>query len=464
MFTVRSLLELKLVYIIVFISLSFWAIFAYYTMNELISHQDIYAKIINISGKQRMLSQKTTLMAKRSFETKDKKLINHTIELLDLMKSDHDFLISNLTSENIRNIYFAKKFNLDKNVKEYFKLSDNFLKNMNKTNLKKMEEFSFNLLPKLNHAVYEFEKESNQKTIELKNREFFILLGTLLTLILEAIIIVIPSIRYNEKKEKELKTLNEELQNRVKIKLNKIKEKEKIINEQAKMIALREVLNNIAHQWRQPLSVITTSASGLKLQKEYEQLTDENFNQSLDLIMKNGEYLSKTLNKFRDFFEEENEKTIFKLENIYKKAIETLKQKIEKNDITIVPDIEDITYSNNENKLLTIIMHIFSNSLDELENKAFKKYIFINIFKKQKELIIEVIDNAGGIEKEIIDKIYQPYFTTKHESLGKGMNLYIVKESVEKILQGKIYSKNISYDFNNEKQKGLKTIIKLPIK
>ena len=464
MYSTKNKSRLKLVYIIVFLSLALWAIFAYYTMNELIKSQEGYANIINISGKQRMLSQKTTLMAKRSFETKDKKLISHTIELITLMKNDHDFLISNLSSSHMEDIYFSQKYNLDKKVKKYFLLFENFLKDMNKKNLQKIEEYSFTLLPNLNYAVYEFEKESNNKTKELRKREFFILIGTLLTLILEALIIVIPSIKLNEKNEQDLKDINESLKNKVNEKVKKLREKDIIIHEQSKMISMREVLNNIAHQWRQPLSIITTSASGLKLQKEYDQLTDEDFEKELDLILENGEYLSKTIDTFRNFFEEDKDNIIYTFQDIYDNSIKAIKHKIEEKNITLDTQIQKIEYQGNRNKLMNIITEIYNNSIYELEKIDKDRFIITKIYVEKNKIKIEILDNAGGIPKKYIDKIFEPYFTTKHKSMGKGMNLFITKESIEKTLKGEISVKNLEYKYKDEIEVGALFSIILPLK
>ncbi|MGE0052529.1 MAG: type IV pili methyl-accepting chemotaxis transducer N-terminal domain-containing protein, partial [Arcobacter sp.] len=117
-----NVFNLKYIYFIIFSSLIVWAVFAYFTMNTQIHNQEIYAEIINLSGKQRMLSQKTTLIAKRYFETKDESLKNHLKELISLMKNDYFYISNNLTSKEISEIYFSKNDNLDKKVKNYFEL------------------------------------------------------------------------------------------------------------------------------------------------------------------------------------------------------------------------------------------------------------------------------------------------------------------------------------------------------
>lgn len=456
-------LKLKIVYSIVFLSLTFWALFAYYTMNQLIKTQAVYAKIINISGKQRMLSQKTALIAKRSFEKNQDYLINHTKELLQEMKDNHNFIINNLTSKKMEQIYFNSN-GLDDHVKTYFSILDDFLKKMSFEKLEKIENYSFELLPRLDHAVYEFENESNKNTEELKLRELFILIGTLFTIILEALIIVIPSIRQNDSTRNKLNKMNESLKKKVSVEVKRIQQKDKIINEQSKMITMREVITNIAHQWRQPLCIITTCASGLKLKKEFNQLSDEDLNKDIDIILKNGEYLSGIIDMFREFFEEDSSNTVYAFRKIYETSIEAINHKLNTTEIEFITKIENLRYTGYENKLINVLIYIYQNAVDELKTKDYKKLIFTNIYKEDGEIIIEIIDNAGGIKEKILEKVFHPYFTTKHQSMGKGMSLYIVKESIEKVFKGKITVDNIAFENNNIEYTGAKFKISLPLR
>lgn len=205
-----AMLNLKYIYGIIFISLSAWVIYAYVTTTEIIQSQEIYAHIINISGKQRMLSQKTTLIAKRYYETGDEKLKAHLIELYRLMKKDHrEIANTHLTSEQITDIYYKPPINLNKKVEDYLNLVARFIESKDQKTLKEMEAASFELLPQINQTVYIFEQESNEKTHALMQRELFILIGTLLTLVIEAAVIVIPAIRIASRKDSDLRRLIE---------------------------------------------------------------------------------------------------------------------------------------------------------------------------------------------------------------------------------------------------------------
>jgi len=201
------MLNIKFSYAIVFISLACWAVYAYLTTTEIIQSQNKYAHIINISGKQRMLSQKTTLIAKRFYETNNQEFKTHLIELYDLMKQDHNEIVSQyLTFEQAAAIYHSPG-DLKNKIDHYLILLSSFIHNGDRKTLQQIEKISFELLPQINNAVYVFESESNEKTKDLMERELFILIGTLFTLIFEALLIVIPVIRVSLRKDSELRQL-----------------------------------------------------------------------------------------------------------------------------------------------------------------------------------------------------------------------------------------------------------------
>lgn len=203
--------NLKFIYAFVFASLAGWALFAYITTTDIIKSQQAYANIINITGKQRMLSQKIALMANQHYESRDKENKKELAALYSLMQSDHISIIkSHIKSEATREIYFSEPKQLDKKVKQYFKLVNKYLADETLASLYQVESYAFSLLPQLDEAVTVFEKESREKTDFLLQRELLILTGTIITLILESIFIVIPAIRYTQMHADELKQLVKE--------------------------------------------------------------------------------------------------------------------------------------------------------------------------------------------------------------------------------------------------------------
>ena len=204
----KRVISLDKAYILVFTILAAWAFVAFFTMHSLIKSQEQYGKLINLSGKQRMLSQKTTLMAKRYFESSDERFYEDLKALYKQMRQDHDFIMENLSSKEIAKLY--KEDGLDGRVRDYFKLIEGFLESSSSSKIELLQENSYELLPFLDKAVYAFEKESSEKIKSLQQREFFILIGTLSTLLLEIIFLVRPVVKFVNTKNKNLQKIIKE--------------------------------------------------------------------------------------------------------------------------------------------------------------------------------------------------------------------------------------------------------------
>ncbi len=242
------------------------------------------------------------------------------------------------------------------------------------------------------------------------------------------------------------------------------KEKDKLLYHKSKMEAMGEMIENIAHQWRQPLSTITTTASGIKLKKEFGILSDENLNEFIDIIVETSQHLSNTIDDFRNFFKQTKEKNLFKIKNSLKKALNLLSPKFNNKDIKIIENIEEVEIYSLQNELIHVILNILNNAIDAFDEGNFeKKYIFIDCYEKNDFLNIEIKDNAKGIKDEIIDRIFEPYFTTKHKSQGTGIGLYMSQEIVTKHLNGSIEVEKVNFSYKDKNYLGSKFIIKLPI-
>ncbi|AXX85937.1 PAS sensor-containing signal transduction histidine kinase [Malaciobacter marinus] len=245
----------------------------------------------------------------------------------------------------------------------------------------------------------------------------------------------------------------------------KLKDNEEMIHHQSKMAAMGEMLENIAHQWRQPLSVITTSASSVKIHKEIGTLSDDFLDEVLDAIVKSGNHLSQTIDDFRDFFKPDKEKVRFNIKNTYKKALFLVSSKLKNREIDIIENIEDIDLYGFDNELVQVIMNLINNARDALEESSLEyKYIFIDIYKdKENNIILKICDNAGGIPVNVIGKIFEPYFTTKHKSLGTGIGLYMCEEILVKHMNGEIAVKNKEFEYEGNSFKGAEFTLKIPI-
>lgn len=246
---------------------------------------------------------------------------------------------------------------------------------------------------------------------------------------------------------------------------NELKNKNNLFLQQSRQAAMGEMLENIAHQWRQPLSVITTSASGIKLKKEFEgTLSEKDLFDSLDQIIKSSMYLSQTIEDFRNFFRQEKVFTHIHFEMLFEKSLQFLQSKFINRNITIIKHIEDTTIYTLENELIQALINIFNNSVDALENSQEERFIFIKEFQEEKNFILQIYDTAGGISENIIYKIFDPYFTTKHKSQGTGIGLHMTQEIITKHLQGTIDVSNITFMHQEKEYKGALFTLVLPQK
>ena len=243
------------------------------------------------------------------------------------------------------------------------------------------------------------------------------------------------------------------------------KNNQKQLVEQSKMAAMGEMIGNIAHQWRQPLSVISTGATGLKMQKECNILTDEIFNSTCTSINNNAQYLSKTIDDFKNFIKGNRTKTIFSLKNGIESFLTLVVGSIKNHNIDMVLDLEDdIKIDGYENELIQCLINIFNNAKDILvEKKLENKIIFISISIENNKGVIKIKDNAGGIEENNISKIFEPYFTTKHKSQGTGLGLHMAYNLVVDGMKGSIEAKNTTYEYEDKSYTGAEFIISLPL-
>ena len=246
-----------------------------------------------------------------------------------------------------------------------------------------------------------------------------------------------------------------------------LEKKEQMLIQQSKMAAMGEMISNIAHQWRQPLGTISVIASGLQLANEKENISKDKIDEDMELIIENTKYLSQTIDDFKNFFSNLNQEgNKASLSDFLEKSVSLTSAAFINNDIVIIKDIaDDIKVVGDKNQLIQAIINILNNAKDALKEKnQNKKCVFI-VTAKQNEhgIIISIKDNAGGIGENIIDKVFEPYFTTKSKDNGTGLGLYISKEIITKNLNGTIEVKNEEFQYEKENYKGANFIITLPL-
>ena len=242
-----------------------------------------------------------------------------------------------------------------------------------------------------------------------------------------------------------------------------LKEYDLNVANQSKMASLGEMIGNISHQWRQPLSSITTAASGMKIHKECDLLDDEMFNHAIDGIMRNSQYLSETINYFTNYVIHNQKLELFGVNEVIDNNLHLIEANIKMHQIEIINNMKNEIHTyGNIHELLQVTMNIINNAIDILKDKDYKRLIFIETNLIDDFLQIVIRDNAGGIPKEILSKIFEPYFTTKHKSLGAGLGLYMSHNIINN-MRGNLMAENIQYTYNEQEHLGAQFTINLPI-
>lgn len=269
-----------------------------------------------------------------------------------------------------------------------------------------------------------------------------------------------------ELKNAELLELTQLLENRVKEEVEKNAQKERILFQQSKMASMGEMISNIAHQWRQPLQAIGITTQKLQvLQWTQGGVKENDIDEMVTKVSAQLEFLSKTIDDFRSFFRPDKEKGFFHLDRCIKKTLSILDATLTNKGITLECKFEPIELYALENELTQVLINLIKNAIDILVEKQFEhKYIKITTNMENEFAIISILDNGGGVPEDIKEKIFEPYFTTKHQSQGTGLGLYMSHEIIHKHLNGILSVENLEYNADNQNYKGACFTIKMPLK
>lgn len=230
------------------------------------------------------------------------------------------------------------------------------------------------------------------------------------------------------------------------IELQNALETQKQLNQQAKLMQMGEMLENIAHQWRQPLSIITTISSSAITKNDFGlELSKDDIISDMQNILKYSDYMNQTINDFRDFLENKQEKSLFNVSETIKQSLSLVKGDLTKNNIEIFKTLDtQITSFGKRNELMQVIINILNNAKDAMgENNISNKVISINLFTQNEKIIIEISDNGKGIPENILPNIFEPHFTTKKD-MGTGIGLYMSKQIINNSFNGELSVENIN--------------------
>lgn len=247
-----------------------------------------------------------------------------------------------------------------------------------------------------------------------------------------------------------IKVSEEELKIKVEEELVKNREKDRILIQQSKLAAMGEMLGNIAHQWRQPLNNISLILQFLRDNYNNKDVSSEKLDKFIGNANKHIEYMSETIDDFRNFYKPSKQQNEFYIKDCIESLLYMFKNQYE--NIKLEFKCENVKITNYENELKQAILNILNNAKDAInqrkESEKFDAIININSFIENNKLKISISNNGGNIKQEIMDRIFEPYFTTKFESQGTGIGLYMTKSIIESNMKGKIEVSNIKNGVN----------------
>ncbi len=243
---------------------------------------------------------------------------------------------------------------------------------------------------------------------------------------------------------KELQSLNHKLEIRVKEEVEANRKKDSILIHNSKLAQMGEMMGLIAHQWRQPLSAISATSSGMQIKLELGNWTHDYFNNSLGKIEEYVIHLSRTIDDFTNFFKPTKRKEKVNVNSLIDRALFIMSPSLTKKSVIVKYDnSKDIKLKTYSNEVIQVVLNLLKNAENILfKREVVKPQIFIKTFQKDNKCYIEVSDNGGGISEDIIDKIFEPYFSTKDSEHSTGLGLYMSKFIIEDSCHGVLKVKN----------------------
>jgi len=242
----------------------------------------------------------------------------------------------------------------------------------------------------------------------------------------------------------QLDRMNKNLQNIVNDEVAKNREKDAMLIKQSRQAAMGEMIGNIAHQWRQPLNALAMTVQDVKAAWKFGEVNEKYIDDIVADSMKQIKYMSKTIDDFRLFFKPDKEKHVFGLCNAVTNAHGFLSGTMKSHEIYVEMVCGDeVNVYGYENELVQALINILNNAKDALvSNEVSEPKISIAVERDGESAKVVIVDNAGGIEDGTLEKIFEPYFTTKEQGKGTGVGLYMAKTIIEGNMGGKIVARN----------------------
>ncbi len=244
--------------------------------------------------------------------------------------------------------------------------------------------------------------------------------------------------------EEALRKLNEELEERIAQRTAELRDKDQMLIMQSRQAAMGEMLENIAHQWRQPLHSVGIVMQTLTLMHDDGELNRENLVAMERQVMELVQHMSRTIDDFRNYFRPDREKVLFHVGTAVQRTLSLVEASFKDRLIAIDVRMEDDPVIHGfQNEYSQVLLNILQNARDALESrKVNNPLVTVVVGSENGKSAVTISDNAGGIPDEIIDKVFDPYFTTKGPDKGTGIGLFMSKSIIEKNMDGRLTVRN----------------------
>jgi PAS domain S-box-containing protein len=237
-----------------------------------------------------------------------------------------------------------------------------------------------------------------------------------------------------QKAYQKLQEMNKDLKQKVNKIVNKLRKRDHILIQQARQAAMGEMIGNIAHQWRQPLAAVSAIIQDLEDAYEFEELDAKYMETSVQKAMQQLEFMSHTIDDFRNFFSPRKAPKEFNIKETVNKTIKFIASSLFNNDIKLEYQLEDVKIEGFPQEYSQVLLNILKNAKDSImSHRKDDGRVTIKLYEKSNKSFLEILDNGGGIPADILPKIFDPYFTTKKQGEGTGVGLYMSKKIIEKM-------------------------------
>ena len=278
----------------------------------------------------------------------------------------------------------------------------------------------------------------------------------------EGVVITFTTISKVKVAELKVVKLNEELEERIKEleqtyrlleqetgerlrAMEELRQKDQLMLQQSRMAAMGEMLGNIAHQWRQPLNVLALQIQELRMSHKLGKFTEETLQESVNKSMEVIQHMSQTIEDFRDFLTLDKEKKPFVVDQVIRKSVSLVEASLKERNIQLeIGCTGEPRITGHPNEYGQVLLNILMNAKDAFgERPEREARITVRCWIENGRAVVTITDNAGGIKEEIIDRIFDAYFTTKDQGKGTGVGLFMSKTIIEKSMGGRLSVRNV---------------------